>query len=246
MSKNGWTSACLSDVGLVRAVNEDTCIGLSDAGVWLVADGMGGHSGGDFASSAVGKAVAEVRPEKRLADLVNRICERLQDVNRFLLDEGRQQNLGIIGSTVAVLALHGRHSACIWAGDSRIYRKRSGVLRRLTRDHRWVEEYVSRGLMTRQVADVHPLANELTKAIGADDPLELSVEIRDVLPGDRFLICSDGLYGEVSEEAIQDILDGESPADMCRKLVSAAKHHGARDNVTVVVVCIGPDDEAAP
>lgn len=246
MSEYHWTSASLSDVGLVRAVNEDSCKELPEAGVWLVADGMGGHRDGDFASSAVAEAVAEVKPEKHLAELVDQICEKLQKVNRYLLDEGRQQNLGIIGSTVAVLVLHGRHSACIWAGDSRIYRIRGGVLRRLTRDHRWVEEYVSRGLMTRQAADVHPLANELTKAIGADDSLELSIEMRDLLPGDQFLICSDGLYGEISDQSIQDILGGESPAVICRKLVSAAKHNGARDNVTVVVVRTDPGDEAAP
>ena len=216
---------------------------LPEAGVWLVADGMGGHRDGDFASSAVAEAVAEIRPEKRLADLVGRIREQLLKANQFLLKEGREQHLGIIGSTVAVLVLHGRHSTCIWAGDSRIYRIRGGVLKRLTRDHRWVEEYVSRGLMTRQAAAVHPLANELTRAIGADDALELSIEMRDLLPGDLFLICSDGLYGEVSEDSIEDILGGESPADMCRKLVAAAKQNGARDNVTVVVVRICDDNK---
>ena len=236
MSEYQWSSSCLSDVGLVRAVNEDACKELSEEGVWLVADGMGGHEAGDFASAAVVEAIAEIKPAKRLAELVNQVCDRLRAANRYLNAEGGRKGLGVIGTTVAALILHGRHSVCIWAGDSRVYRLRAGRLRQLTRDHRWVEEYVSRGLMTRQMADAHPLANEITRAVGAEESLELSVEMRDLLPGDRFLICSDGLYGEVDEQEIQRILSGDSRADACRELIAMAKKNGAHDNVTVVVV----------
>ncbi len=231
-----WTSACLSDVGLVRAVNEDACQELSEAGVWVVADGMGGHEAGDFASKTVVEAVAQIRPARRLAELVKQVCDRLKAANRALQVAGNQKGLGVIGTTVAVLILHGRHSVCVWVGDSRVYRLRNGHLRQLTRDHRWVEEYVSRGLMTREMADAHPLANELTRAIGAEETLEVSVEMRDLLPGDRFLICSDGLYGEVVEADIHRIVAENGLAGACRGLIAMAKQNGAHDNVTVVVV----------
>jgi protein phosphatase len=231
-----WRSASMSDVGLVRAVNEDACLELVDRGVWLVADGMGGHAAGDFASAAVVKGLFELKPARYLADMISNISDRIRETNRYLFEESARRGLGVIGATVAVLILFGRHSVCIWAGDSRIYRLRNGHLAHLTRDHRRVEEYVSRGLMTRQMAERHPMSHEITRAVGADAALELSVEMRDLLPTDRFLICSDGLHGEVSDDEIERILSSGSPSDNCRALVSAAKEAGAHDNVTVVVV----------
>lgn len=236
MSSGQWISASLSDVGLVRAVNEDACLEMPEYFVWLVADGMGGHQAGDLASSAVVDSVKRIEQVERLTELIEQVRGRIRAANDFLMQEGMRRGAGVIGCTVAALILHGRHSACIWAGDSRIYRLRDGKLKQLTRDHRWVEELVSRGLMTREMADRHPLANEITRAVGADKVLELSVELRDLLPEDKFLICSDGLYSEVPDPEIAQILSEKNMGDACRGLVAAAKRNGARDNVTVVVV----------
>ncbi|MCB1790357.1 MAG: serine/threonine-protein phosphatase [Gammaproteobacteria bacterium] len=238
-SPRRWVSASLSDVGLVRSINEDSCRALNDVQVWLVADGMGGHQAGDVASRSIAESIDGLAVDERLSDLIEQVCARIQVVNTFLVAEGRRQH-GVIGSTVAALILRDRHAVCIWAGDSRIYRLRNGRIRQLTRDHRWIEEFVDRGLLSRGAADNHPMSNEITRAVGADDLLELSVEMRSVMPGDKYLICSDGLYGEVAESEIEQILAVSNLGDACRELVASAKHGGAHDNVTVIVVQENP------
>lgn len=231
-----WTSTSLSDVGLVRKINEDACIELPDIGVWLVADGMGGHEGGAFASRLVVDTAAEIEPAEHLSTLIGQLSDRLQHANHLLHEESGRRGRGVIGTTVAALVLHGRHSVCIWAGDSRVYRLRGGMLRQLTRDHRWVEEYVARGLMTREMADQHPLAHEITRAVGAEGSLELAIEVRELTAADRFLLCSDGLYGEMSDQDILRLLEQEDMNQACHDMVEFAKKNGAHDNVTVVAV----------
>lgn len=231
-----WTSASASDVGVVRKVNEDACVELPDSGVWLVADGMGGYEGGAFASRTVVDAVSDIRPAERLSTLIDQLSGRLQHANQLLRKEAARRGGNLMGTTVATLILHGRHSVCIWVGDSRVYRFRGGLLRQLTRDHRWVEEYVSRGLMTREMADRHPLAHEITRAVGAEDTLELSIEVRDLASTDRFLLCSDGLYGEISDQEISRLLEQGGLDQACQAMVELAKKNGAHDNVTVVAV----------
>lgn len=231
-----WTSASLSDVGVVRRINEDACLELPRTGVWLVADGMGGHDGGDFASATVVEAVSTLKPAERLSVLVDQLCDRLRHANRVLREESGRRGKGLMGSTVAALILHGRHAVCVWVGDSRVYRLRNGVLRQLTRDHRWVQEYVDLGLMTQEMADRHPHAHEITRAVGAEDDLEPSIEMGDLVASDKFLLCSDGLYGEVSEGDITQLLAQDDLVQACRDMVELAKQNGAHDNVTVVAV----------
>ena len=231
-----WKSASLSDVGIVRKINEDACVELPDIGVWVVADGMGGHERGDLASRTVVDAVSDIKPAEHLSELVNQLRDRLQHANHLLCEEGKRRGGSLIGSTVAALILHGRHSVCIWAGDSRVYRFRHGELRQLTQDHRWVEEYVERGLMTREMADQHPLAHEITRAVGADDELRLSMEVRELAGADKFLLCSDGLYGELSTLDLSRLLETDDLGQACHAMVGLAKENGAGDNVTVIVI----------
>jgi serine/threonine protein phosphatase PrpC len=231
-----WKSASLSDVGIVRKINEDACISLQDIGVWVVADGMGGHERGDLASRTLVDTVSDIKPAERLGELINRLRNRLQHANRLLREEGMRLGGSLVGTTVAALILHGRHAVCIWAGDSRVYRYRHRVLRQLTHDHRWVEEYVARGVMTREMADQHPLAHQITRAVGADDELELSMEFRDLAGCDKFLLCSDGLYGEVSLPDLSRLLELEDLGQACHAMVGLAKENGADDNVTVIVI----------
>jgi len=231
-----WQSASLSDVGMVRKVNEDACVELPDAGVWVVADGMGGHERGDLASRTLVDAVSDIRPTEHLSELVRQLRDRLQQANRLLCEEGKRRGGGLVGTTVAALILHGRHAVCLWVGDSRVYRFRHGVLRQLTQDHRWVEEYVAQGLMTRDMADQHPKAHEITRAVGVEDELELAMGVRELVGGDKYLLCSDGLYGEVSALDMSRLLEEDDLGRACKAMVDLAKENGADDNVTVIVV----------
>lgn len=231
-----WSSASISHVGMVRKLNEDACLELAARGIWAVADGMGGHAAGDFASRSIVEALASLPEPASLGDAVSAVHERLQLINTRLAEEARQRREQVIGSTAVVLLAYGPHAVVIWAGDSRAYRYREDELQQLTRDHSQVEELVAQGLITRQQAQRHPGSNVITRAVGVMDPLELDSEMFDVHEGDMFLLCSDGLYNEVSEHEIREALAVGDCQYSCQLLVDRALAHGARDNVTVVVV----------
>jgi protein phosphatase len=231
-----WTSASRSHVGLVRRVNEDSCLDLSGCGPWAVADGMGGHARGDVASSMVVDALEAMPGPANLAEAIEATRERLQEVNRQLCAEAVARGVSVIGSTVVVLLAVGRQCGILWAGDSRIYLCRGAQLSRLTRDHSQVEELVASGSLPADEAAAHPAHNLITRAVGATAILELDDAVMEVQDGDMFLLCSDGLTNEVAED---DILGALVPGD-CRQaaedLVDLALAHGGRDNVSVVVV----------
>lgn len=231
-----WSSASLSHVGMVRKLNEDACLELASRGIWAVADGMGGHAAGDFASRSVVEALATLPELTSLGEAVGAVQESLQAVNGRLAEEARKRREKVIGSTAVVLLAYGAHGVIIWAGDSRVYRYRQGALEQLTRDHSQVEELVAQGLITRQQARRYPGSNVITRAVGVMDPLELDAEMLDVQEGDSFLLCSDGLYNEVSDSEIREALSVGDCQYACKLLVERALSRGARDNVTVVVV----------
>jgi protein phosphatase len=225
-------------VGLVRAVNEDACLDRPERGVWAVADGMGGHSVGDFASRMVVEALSNVPPLSSLESFVTDTRARLQAVNRDLRAEVKRRDVAVIGSTVAVLLACGRRCRFLWAGDSRIYLYRDGRLRLLTRDHNRLEELKARGLVTaEEAADPdHPGRFRVTRAVGVLAALDLdegAVEARD---GDVFLLCSDGLNSEVSEREIAGALLSGNCQQATGKLVDLALARGGRDNISAVVV----------
>jgi protein phosphatase len=231
-----WSSASITHVGMVRKLNEDACLELAARGIWAVADGMGGHAAGDFASRSVVEALADLPEPPSLGDAVSAVHERLQRVNGVLADEARQRREKMIGSTAVVLLAYGAHAVVVWAGDSRAYRYRKDGLEQLTRDHSQVEELVMQGVITRQQAQRYPGSNVITRAIGVMDALELDSEMLTVQEGDIFLLCSDGLYNEVSDGEIAEALATGDCRYSCRLLVERALARGARDNVTVVVV----------
>lgn len=233
-----WNSVALSDVGSVRSENEDAYLLLPDQGLWLVADGMGGHAFGELASQKIVESILSISSAVRLAQLTYDVQERLQFVNRWLLTEASERKLGIIGSTVAVLLTLGRYCVCIWAGDSRVYRYRRGQLLRLTRDHRRIEELIAGQALSRNNAEnnSYSWANQLTRAVGASEKLELAAELREVLPGDRYLLCSDGLYEEISDDQISDLMELPDLNEACISLVKSANEKGGHDNITVVLV----------
>ncbi|HEX6928460.1 MAG TPA: protein phosphatase 2C domain-containing protein [Gammaproteobacteria bacterium] len=231
-----WTSHAVSHVGTVRKINEDACLNRPERGLWAVADGMGGHSAGDVASSRIVAALDLLPAEDNLAALASGIEDTLRRVNCELMQLARDSDKHTIGSTAAVLAALGRHVLCVWAGDSRIYRFRKGKLEQLTQDHAMVEDMVEAGLITRTEADNHPQANRITRAVGAMEELFVDMDIHVVQPGDRFLICSDGLYKDTTEAQLARLL--KRKGDTAKAAVDLALENGARDNVTVVTINI--------
>lgn len=231
-----WTSAARSHVGLVRAINEDACLDQPERGLWAVADGMGGHSVGDFASRMVIEKLSKVPSPTSLANFLNDARKRLQTVNQRLRAEAVARNVQRIGSTVAVLLAWDRHCACLWAGDSRIYLYRNGRMRLLTRDHSQIEKLKARGEITSEEAIHHPAHNIITRAVGAVDMLNLDEEIVEVDDGDTFLLCSDGLSNDVSEQEMRTALASGNCLQASEALVDLALTRGGRDNISVVVV----------
>jgi len=141
-----------------------------------------------------------------------------------------------MGSTVAALLAHGDHCFCLWAGDSRVYRLRGDELKRITVDHSKVQDLVDEGIIDEDDAESHPEANVITRAVGANDELFVDMDIFDVEDGDIYLVCSDGLFKELREPEIAEILAGKPPEQSGQELVDLTLDRGSRDNVTVIVI----------
>ena len=230
-----WTSAAISDVGKVRKLNEDSLLDRPEAGLWVVADGMGGHSAGDLASQLIINSMAKIDTEHELDALVDKVEDRILSVNERLFEVANAHNQ-TSGSTIVTLLAHGAHGVVMWAGDSRLYRLRESHLERLTTDHTQIEMYIEKGLIDRAAANGHPSGNMVTRAVGVTDNLLLELDIFELEDGDRFLLCSDGLDKHVKDPEIEQRMGGESPASIARELVDLTLERGAMDNVTVCVV----------
>jgi protein phosphatase len=232
----GWTSASRSHPGRVREVNEDASLDQPDHEIWAVADGMGGHTLGEFASGLAVRSLKGLPVAEDLAQRVNAARERLHEVNRQLRAEALRRETPLIGTTVAALLAAGRRCACLWAGDSRIYLYRAGRLSQLTRDHSHLEAARSRHVGEADETLMMPRANLITRALGCEDTLELDEVTIDLLDGDMFLLCSDGLSNEVNELSIEQALLTGICTMACDALVDMALEGDARDNITAVVV----------
>lgn len=232
-----WQSAARTDVGKVRKVNEDALVSLNEQRLWAVADGMGGHAAGDVASKAIVDALRAIklRPEK-LSAYVDAVDDALQSVNQQLRTLGQKQGgLRTIGSTVICLLAVNNYIAYAWAGDSRVYRLRGDELQQLNKDHSEVQRLLDEGIINAEQAETHPSANTITKAIGAANAVFVEVGVDSVEPGDIYLLCSDGLYREITPEQIAATLkrgDLEWSSNRLLQLVLASK---AADNVSFIV-----------
>lgn len=223
-----YRSAGATDVGRVREVNQDCFLERPEFGVWVVADGLGGHSDGEHASRMVCDAFADFMPGNTFDDTIAAARARMQEVNDDLLLGAARSLLGERSlSTVAALLVRGEHFAVLWAGDSRVYRWRAGRLEQLTRDHSVAQEGRRGGQQ-----DSHAV----TRAVGAHPTLTLDVWRDRVLSGDRFLLCSDGLTRALAEAEIGTLMDGPDIRATVDGLVEATLQAGAPDNVTALVV----------
>ena len=232
-----FQSNALTHVGMVRKLNEDAYAERSDIGVWVVADGMGGHAAGEVASKAVTDAIKALPICSSFEETHQAVWDCLQTTNRELLshsDEYADQRTP--GSTVVVLVINGNQGAVVWCGDSRIYRFANQELIQLTRDHSHVQELVDQGLIRAEDAESHAMANVITRAIGIVDPVEIDSRFMEVHPDDQFLLCSDGLSRMVSDTEIASMMANKDKAEITNSLLHTALVRGASDNVTIICV----------
>lgn len=232
-----WESYALSVVGMRRKLNEDAILDRADAGLWAVADGMGGHSAGDVASQALVKALAQISPVDDLEHYSEQVASCLHSVNRDLLQLAESRGYGqIIGSTVVVLLMVRNEFRYLWAGDSRLYRYRQGKLEQLTTDHSLYNESVSLGLSPLDGSLEQGRGNVITRAVGADAQLRLDCGQGQIVDEDVFILCSDGIDKELGHAEIAELCATGSAEDMAHKLVEEAESKGGRDNISVIVI----------
>jgi protein phosphatase len=232
-----WHSAARSHVGTVRKVNEDSCLERPEIGLWVVADGMGGHHAGDLASQTVVASLRSLAAPTSRESLLFDLQQNLQTVNDHLQRLAAESpERGIIGTTVAILVGYHRQAICVWVGDSRIYLCRGRQLRQLTRDHSQVEELIKLGLLDRDEAESHPASNVITRAVGAAGELKIDMVSGELHEQDIYLLCSDGLNKVVPDVEIGEILQTQGCDEAAGSLIDRALDYGARDNVTAVVV----------
>ncbi|NEU11885.1 serine/threonine-protein phosphatase [Methylobacterium sp. BTF04] len=232
--------------GKVRAENEDDCLVAPDLGVFAVADGMGGHSDGALASATVVEALSSIGSAVSPSDLMARLEDRILRANAALWSLGQAQG-GVVGSTAAVLLLFGNDFACLWSGDSRVYRIRDRAIVQLTRDHTEGRDLFERGVLSAAEMAAWPRRHVITKAVGVRDRPEMDLEQGALRAGDVFVICSDGLTGHVTDADILLAAGTSAPQWACDALLELTLARGATDNVTIVIVrCGQPVEAAAP
>lgn len=242
------TIAGMTDVGLVRQLNEDNWgwRKLSDrARLYVVADGMGGHDGGEVASELAVETICRVAEEQEkqqpagLDALEELFDHAFQSANNTIKEHAEEKGNDMGTTLVSMLLLDGKTALVANVGDSRGYLFRDRELHPVTRDHSLVAKMVERGRITMEEARTHPHSNILLRTVGTERDVDIDIFRVDLQTGDRVVLCSDGLWGEVEDRDIQEILSTYSdPRIASRELVKAAHHGGGKDNVTVVVVGI--------
>ena len=225
-----------SHVGLKRKVNEDSVLALPEQNIWVVSDGMGGHEAGDFASRLITDMIATIEPELTATDRMHALRHAIQKAHSVIRAEADARGVATIGATVASLMLANGHFVGLWAGDSRIYRLHDGAFQMLTADHSLVAPLVESGHMTWDEAEHHPQSNAITRAVGVGDELELDKVRGTVEPGDRFLVCSDGLTKYATFKMIEDVMSTEPLETVVDRLLQIALDGGGADNISVIVV----------
>jgi PPM family protein phosphatase len=237
------TVAARSDVGMIRSGNEDSFYAHAskERGLFIVADGMGGHAAGEVASEMAVQIVA--RELDSVSDLHSddareKLAESIRVANRAIYDrtiaEADKQGMG---TTASVLVLAGARYMIGQVGDSRIYLLRDGALRQLTKDHSYVQEQVDAGFLTPEQARYHPYSNVITRCVGASEVVEPDTYAGEMKGGDVFLVASDGLTGMVDDRRLQQLLLSRATAGrVVDALVAEANYRGGLDNITAIVV----------
>lgn len=238
-------AAGLTDVGRTRQQNEDNWMADEDRGIFVVSDGMGGRVAGELAS----KIVVEVLPDfllKRLdnlealdtADAKCVVIEAISELSDLIHRESsKRPDFAGMGATVVLAVLRPPSAVFAHVGDSRAYLLRDGALRSVTKDHSVVQMLIDIGELQPEQADFHPARSQITQFVGMESRVFPDVKPLELWPGDRILLCSDGLNGMVRDTAIQDILERcSTPETACQQLIEAANQAGGKDNITTIVI----------
>ena len=234
-----------TNVGCRRQVNEDAMLARPELGLWVVADGMGGHAAGDFASDAVVKELGSLGCAASEQDLAARFMDRLARANDQIRARATELGGTVIGTTVVSFLVYRSAYACIWSGDSRAYLLRNGQLVQQSRDHTEINALLAAGMITEAEAINWPRKNVVTRAIGVTPEPQCDQVSGQLEQGDVFLLCSDGLNEHLQDGEIAQILMDLPPQQACDALIRKTLDRGARDNVTVIVVqCQGFSDDA--
>jgi serine/threonine protein phosphatase PrpC len=237
-----FDTASVTHQGHVRKFNEDSIYAGPSHGIWLVADGMGGHRDGNIASSKITEAANKIDGNTSLNELVATVRNKVQGVNDELAGLSNGEDHLIVGTTIAALIIKGSHYSCLWAGDSRCYLVRRGAIEQVSRDHTEVQELVDRGVISQSEARTWPRRNVITRAVGAGHDLELEQATGAILPGDCFVLCSDGLTGHVDDQEILSCTSWATTKEACDKLLALALDRGGRDNISIIVVNVSARD----
>ncbi len=226
----------LTETGKVRKHNEDS-IGLFDAnGIWVVADGMGGHAAGDYASQRIVEAIKAIKPGP-LESRALAVEDVLQSVNTELVAHAQARAAGTVGSTVVSAIADNQGCVIAWAGDSRAYLSRDGVLEQVNSDHSFVAELVRAGTLKEEEAEAHPAANVVTRAVGGDARLCVDYQYESWRPGDRLVLCSDGVSKELPGARLARLVaEGDSPEAVCNAVREAVYEGRCSDNLSVIVI----------
>ena len=231
-----FESVSRTDVGLKRKINEDSVLAAPERALWAVADGMGGHDAGEVASAMVVEALQSLPESDDLDGTVSAAIEALGGVNQQLIRLARTQSSDrTIGTTIVGLAIADGAYRCFWAGDSRAYRLRNGEISRISRDHSLVQDLIDAGMLTPEEAERHENANVITRAVGVAEDIRVEVVSGDVLPGDQFVLASDGLTRVVNDGELAAELMRNPPDRAADVLNETVLRRGAPDNVSLVI-----------
>lgn len=228
-----------TDAGRVRTRNEDAILVRGKVGLWVVADGMGGHSAGEVASNMIVKRLDELMRPANPLEFVEMIEDCIDLVNRDLLAMAVQQGVDLIGSTLVLCVQCPEYMLCGWVGDSRCYCFEDGALRQITRDHSQANE--DQNMQFGTLAGQPPAgAGMLTRAVGAEDALFMEWVVTTRSPDQQFLLCSDGINKEISDTELEaEFRRNQHPQDLLDSLFDLALNRGARDNISAIVVRLG-------
>jgi protein phosphatase len=231
-----------TDVGLVRKNNQDAVI--LGQGLMGVADGMGGHKGGEVASAGARDGLLHALEGKEPA--LETLENAVREVNRSLWEQQKEEeSLSGMGTTLSVMWAAEEQMLLAHVGDSRIYLMREGKLRQVTRDHSMVADMVRRGLLTEEQAAVHPMRNYITRAVGTEPTVQADLYALERQAGDRWLVCSDGLHGLVAKEELERLMAVEDLEEAADEMMRLALDRGGRDNITLVLISDGEDPETS-
>lgn len=243
-----FVASGMTHIGRVRATNQDAYCCLTDERLYIVADGMGGHAGGEVASQL---CIAEIQgflktqfkesaenllrhPDSRVLGILGR---SVNHASTKIYERALEQPfLKGMGTTATVMKIIDDYCYYAHVGDSRLYLLRSGFLYQLTRDHSYVSEQVRAGVLTEEEAESHPQRNVITRSVGYQEEEDVDVSAIQLLAGDQLMMCSDGLHGKLHDRELVSILKKSGNPSSCQELISLANERGGEDNITVVHV----------